>query len=360
MNLDELAVGVIAALLIERRLRRSGADHRVGRLAEDRADAAGGNDDGVGREGADFHGAQIHGADAAADAVGIEHRGEKFPVLELRDLAFGLVAAHLLVERVEKLLAGGGAGEGGAVVERAAEAAEVEQAFRRAVEGHAHAVEQIDDAGRGFAHGLDRRLVGEEVAAVDGVVEVLPGGIAFALQILGGVDAALGADRVRALHRHDGEQVDVPAHLGDLDDGGKSGQPAADHDDFRIVMPSSFGFLPTGRVVRRALPRQQRNHALPFSGPIGCSGVFKNERMVSAPTAMNSSSDGEADVAEPPAGCVAGGDSPLGGKQPQSIGEVPRGAEDPHGSKTRSPRRAETPVAPCRRPRRDESGCERR
>ena len=66
----------------------------------------------------------------------------------LGDLAFGLVAAHLLVERVEKLLAGGGAGKRGAVVERAAEAAEVEQPFGRAVEGNAHAVEQVDDAGR--------------------------------------------------------------------------------------------------------------------------------------------------------------------------------------------------------------------
>ena len=177
--------------------------------AEDRADTAGGDDDGVGREGTHFHGAQIHGANAAADAVGIEHGGEEFPVLELSNLAFGLVPAHLLVERVEKLLAGGGAGEGGAVVERATEAAEVEQSFRRAVEGHAHAVEQIDDAGSGLAHGLDGRLIGQKVPAIDRVVKVLPGGIAFALQVLGGVDSTLGADRVRALDRHDGEQIHV-------------------------------------------------------------------------------------------------------------------------------------------------------
>ena len=42
MNLDELAIGVVAALLIERRLRRSRADHRVRGLAEDGANAAGG------------------------------------------------------------------------------------------------------------------------------------------------------------------------------------------------------------------------------------------------------------------------------------------------------------------------------
>ncbi len=105
------------------------------------------DDDGVGGEGADLHGAEVHGDDAAADAVGVEDGGEELPALVLGDLALGLVAADLLVERVEELLAGGGAGEGGAVVERAAEAAEVEQAFGGAVEGHAHAVEQVDDGG---------------------------------------------------------------------------------------------------------------------------------------------------------------------------------------------------------------------
>ncbi len=117
------------------------------------------------------------------------------------------------------------------LIQRAAEAAEVEQAFRRAIEGNAHAVEQVDDAGRGLAHGLDRRLVGEEVAAVDGVVEVLAGGVAFALEVLGGVDAALRADRVRALDRDDGEQVNFTAHFGDLDDGGKAGEASAYDDD---------------------------------------------------------------------------------------------------------------------------------
>jgi hypothetical protein len=146
-------------------------------------------------------------------------------VLVLLHLAFGLVAADLLVERVKKLLAGGGSGERGAVIERAAEAAEVEQAFGRAIEGNAHAVEQIDDAGSGLAHGLDRRLVGEEVATINGVVEMLVGGIAFALQILGGVDASLRADRMRALYRDDREQVNLAAHLGNLDNGGEPARP---------------------------------------------------------------------------------------------------------------------------------------
>ena len=74
-------------------------------------------------------------------------------------------------------------------------------------------------AGCHVAHQLHRRLVGEKVAAVDRVVEVLPGGVALALQVLGSVDAALGADRVRPLDRDDGEEVNMTSHLGDFDGG---------------------------------------------------------------------------------------------------------------------------------------------
>ena len=158
--------------------------------------------------------------------------GEKLPAFVFFDFAFGFVAAHLLVERVEKLLAGRGSGEGGAVVEGATEAAEVEQAFGGAIERDAHAIEEIDDGGRGLAHGLDGRLVGEEVAAIDGVVEVLVGGVAFALEIFGGVDAALRADRVGALDGNDGEEVDVAAGFCDFDDCCEPGQASANHDDF--------------------------------------------------------------------------------------------------------------------------------
>ena len=131
------------------------------------------------------------------------------PSLILFDLAFRLVAAYLFVERIKKLLARGSAGKGSAVVQRAAEATEIEQTFGSAIEGNSHAVEQVDDAGSRFAHRLDWRLIGEKVAAVDGVVEVLPGRIAFALQVLGGIDAALCAHGVRAFYRHDGKKVNL-------------------------------------------------------------------------------------------------------------------------------------------------------
>ena len=107
-------------------------------------------------------------------------------------LPFGFPAAGLLVEGVEKLLAGGGAGEEGALEERAAEEAQVALAFGRAVEGHAHAVEQVDDLRRPVAHLQHRRLVGQEVAAEDRLVEVHPLAVALlAGDLVAGVDAAL-------------------------------------------------------------------------------------------------------------------------------------------------------------------------
>ncbi len=100
MNLNKLSVGVITALLVKRALGRAGAHHRIGGLAENGADAAGADDDGVRREGAYFHGAQVQGADAAAHAVGVQHRREELPVLVLLHLAFRFEAPHLFIQRV--------------------------------------------------------------------------------------------------------------------------------------------------------------------------------------------------------------------------------------------------------------------
>ena len=116
VNLDELAVGVKRALLIKRRLRRPGADHRLRGLAEDQrrlppvamiTASAGKQRTSIVRRSM----AQM----PRQTRVSVENRREKLPALVLRDLAFRLVAAYLLVERVEQLLAGGRAGEGRAV-----------------------------------------------------------------------------------------------------------------------------------------------------------------------------------------------------------------------------------------------------
>src|SRR3974377_1810308 len=68
------------------------------------SDAAGRDYDRLGREDGDFHAAQVHRADTAANAAVIDDTGEKLPALVLGDLALGLVAPHLLIERVQKLL----------------------------------------------------------------------------------------------------------------------------------------------------------------------------------------------------------------------------------------------------------------
>ena len=81
-------------------------------------------------------------------------------------------------------------------MQRAAEAAEVEQPFGGAVEGHPHAVEQVDDVRRRVAHALHGRLLGEEVAALERVLDVDVRMVALALGVHGAVDAALGADGV--------------------------------------------------------------------------------------------------------------------------------------------------------------------
>ena len=152
MDLDELAVRVPRPLLVRRGCRRSGVDDRVRGTAEDDAGAARGEHHGHRRERLDAHRHAVERHDPAAVSVGVAHEPQELPHLVLVDEPFHLEAADLLVERVQELLAGRRAREGGAVELRASEAAEVEQSLGRAVEHDPHTVEQVDDAGRRVAH----------------------------------------------------------------------------------------------------------------------------------------------------------------------------------------------------------------
>ena len=105
-------------------------------------------------------------------------------------------AANLLIQRIQQLLAGCRSGKSRTVILCAAETTEIEQAFRRTVEHNAHPVHQMDDAWRRFAHRFNRRLVREKVAAVNRIVKMLPGGVAFAFRINRPVNAALRTDGV--------------------------------------------------------------------------------------------------------------------------------------------------------------------
>src|SRR5690349_1182655 len=96
----------------------------------------------------------------------VEHQRQHLPVFKLSDFAGYFVTSHLFVERVEKLLTGRRSGESRAVMFSAAETTKIEQSFVGSREGNTHAIEQVDDRGRHFAHRFGRRLVGQEVAAV--------------------------------------------------------------------------------------------------------------------------------------------------------------------------------------------------
>src|SRR5712692_8765351 len=120
----------------------------------------------------------------------------------------------------------------------AAKAPKIEQSLRSAVEHHAHPVEQIDDRGRRLAHSLYWRLMGQKVTAVDRVVEMNPGRVALALGVDRAVDAALGADRMGSLDRHDREKVNLLPRLSQLDCGRQPSEAAANHDVTSGHLPS--------------------------------------------------------------------------------------------------------------------------
>ncbi len=224
--LNELAVCIQRALAVAACGGVARVDGGVGGLAEYGTAAARGDDHRIGGEGAHFHGGKVLRGYAAADAV-MRYGGNELPAHEGAYLALYFQGAHLLIECVEQLLAGGGAGECGAALLSSTESAQVKQAFGRAVEHHAHAVEKVHDAWRRFAHAAYLRLVGQEIAAVDGVVEMLVHAVAFALGVQGRVDAALRASGMRALERHQREQVNLQSGFHNLECCHKPGKAAA-------------------------------------------------------------------------------------------------------------------------------------
>ena len=104
-----------------------------------------------------------------------------------------------LVGAEQELLAGLAARVERARDLRAAEGAVVEQAAVLAREGHALRHALVDDVHADTCgQPVDVGLARAEVAALDGVVEEPLDAVAVVLVVLGGVDAALRGDRVRA------------------------------------------------------------------------------------------------------------------------------------------------------------------
>ena len=105
---------------------------------------------------------------------------------------------------------------------RAAERAVGQQAAVLARERHALRHALVDDVDADLRQPVDVRLARAEVAALDRVVEQAVDAVAVVLVVLGGVDAALRRDAVRAPRRIlEAEALDVVAELAQRRGGGR-------------------------------------------------------------------------------------------------------------------------------------------
>ena len=172
----------------------------VGGEIVDVAVAARAQDDGVGKVGGDGAGHQVAGDDAAGLAIDhdeVEHLGARMH----GDGAGMDLAFERLVGAEQQLLAGLAAGIEGARDLGAAKGAVGEGAAVFAGEGNALGYALIDDVDADLRQAIDVGFAGAEVSAFDGVVEEAVDAVAVVLIVLGGVDAALGGDGVRAAGR---------------------------------------------------------------------------------------------------------------------------------------------------------------
>ena len=211
------------------------AAHRVGREVEDVAVAARGEDDDVGQVRLDGAGDHVAGDDPAGLAV--DHDELEHLVTRVRRHGAGRdLALERLVGTDQELLARLASGVEGARDLHATEGAVVEQAAVLTGERDALGDALVDDVGADLGEAVDVRLARAVVAALHGVVEEAVGGVAVLLVVLGGVDAALGGDRVRAARRVlVAEGLHVVAGLAERGRGGAAGQTGADDDHVELA-----------------------------------------------------------------------------------------------------------------------------
>ena len=136
-------------------------------------------------------------------------------------------------------------------------------------EGNALGDALVDDVHRHLGHAVDVGLARAEVAALDGVVEEAEDAVAVVLVVLGGVDAALGGDGMRAPRRVlEAERLDVVAQLGQRRGRRRAGEAGADDEDLVFAL--------VGRVDQLHLEAMP----LPLLGqaPDGTRGFELHER----------------------------------------------------------------------------------
>ena len=230
VDLGVAGVGHVGALAVRAPGRGDVGAHRVGGEEEDVAVAAAGQDHHVGEVGLHLAGDQVAHDDAAGAAVDDDQLEHLVAGVGLHG-AGGHLALECLVGADQQLLAGLAAGVEGAGDLHAAEGAVVEQAAVLAGERDALGDALVDDVQAHLGQAVDVGLARAVVAALDGVVEEAVDRVAVALVVLGGVDAALGRDRVgptRGVLVAEG--LHHVAGLAQRGGGGGAGQAGADDD----------------------------------------------------------------------------------------------------------------------------------
>ena len=231
MNLREAGVGEQRAAFVRPPDGGGVGSLGVGGEIEDVAVAAGAEHHRVAEVGLDLPGHQVAGDDAARAAVHhdqVEHLGAR----EHRHLPGAHLPFQRLVGAQQQLLPGLAARVEGARYLRAAEAAVVQVARVFAGERHALRHALVDDVHRNLRQPVDVGFARAEIAALDRVVEQAVDAVAVVVVVLGGVDAALRGDRVRAPRRIlEAEALDVVAQLAQAGRGAAAGQSRPHHED---------------------------------------------------------------------------------------------------------------------------------
>ena len=197
MDLREARIGEEGAPLVRAPRGRDVAVHRVGGEVVDRSVAARREQHRVAGPLLQFTGREVARDDAARLAVD-QHDIEHLPLRHQRDGAGIDLPHHRLVGADQQLLAGLTARVERARHLGATEGTVVEQAAVLAGERHALGDALIDDVDAHLGEAEDIGLASAIVAALDRVVEQPIDAVAVVAVVLGGVDAALGGDRVRA------------------------------------------------------------------------------------------------------------------------------------------------------------------
>jgi hypothetical protein len=135
----------------------------------------------------------------------------------------------------------------------------------------------VDDVDRDLGEAVDVGLAGAIVAALDGVVEEPIHAIAVVLVVLGGVDAALGGDRVgTARCVVEDEALHLVAELGERGGGGGTGEARADDDELVFALVGGVDEFDLGLVLAPFVgERTGRNFGVEFGHGGWCAGRLR-------------------------------------------------------------------------------------